>query len=273
MAKPLVVVDTNVFRSATDDDVARLADLATLRLSDVALAEVWARSVHEYRKHGCRRKARGLFFTPLRRWFRHLDEHQRVAPVARQAVDAVERAVAQVDEPAEVADLRERANRWVASMVYPELTDEEWLEGGEELAAYLDLVAQLIAGGAGIDEALWRAARSTRTPGLGLIRDAIAAARVRRRSEWVALGELSEQARLLELAELVTAVQLASSDGARIRHSLQAKAQSLRAAAASEQLAAANRASEYMGGPLIAMLLAFLAVVLAPALAQVLSIT
>lgn len=61
-----------------------------------------------------------------------------MAPVARQAVDAVERAVAQVDEPAEVADLRERANRWVASMVYPELTDEEWLEGGEELAAYLD---------------------------------------------------------------------------------------------------------------------------------------
>ena len=61
-------------------------------------------------------------------------------------------------------------------------------------------------------------------------------------------------------------------DGARIRASLQAKAKSLRAATASEQLTAANRASEYMGGPLIGMLLAFLAVVLAPALAQVLAI-
>ena len=106
-----------------------------------------------------------------------------------------------------------------------------------------------------------------------MIRDTIASSRVRRRSEWVELGDLATNARLPELAELVTAVQLAASDGARIRASLQAKAKSLRAAAASEQLAAANRASEYMGGPLIGMLLAFLGVVLAPALAQVLSIT
>jgi tight adherence protein C len=142
----------------------------------------------------------------------------------------------------------------------------------EELAAYLDLVAQLVAGGAGIDEALWRGARSTRTQGLMMIRDTIASARVRRRSEWAELGDLATRARLPELAELVTAVQLASTDGARVRASLQAKAKSLRAASASEQLAAANRASEYMGGPLIAMLLAFLAVVLAPALAQVIAI-
>jgi tight adherence protein C len=143
----------------------------------------------------------------------------------------------------------------------------------EELAAYLDLVAQLVAGGAGVDEALWRGAVSTHTPGLVMIRDTIASARVRRRSEWAELSDLATTARLPELSELVTAVQLAASDGARIRASLQAKAKSLRAAAASEQLAAANRASEYMGGPLIGMLLAFLAVVLAPALAQVLSIT
>jgi tight adherence protein C len=142
----------------------------------------------------------------------------------------------------------------------------------EELAAYLDLVAQLVGGGAGIDEALWRAARSTNTPGLVMVRDTIASARVRRRSEWAELGDLATRARLPELAELVTAIELASSDGARVRASLQAKAKSLRAASASEQLAAANRASEYMGGPLIAMLLAFLAVVLAPALAQVLAI-
>jgi tight adherence protein C len=143
----------------------------------------------------------------------------------------------------------------------------------EELAAYLDLVAQLVAGGAGIDEALWRAARSTNTPGLMMIRDTIAAARVRRRSEWVELGALATRARLPELAEVVTAIQLAASDGARIRDSLHAKARTLRNTATAEQLAAANRTSEVMGGPLIAMLLGFLAVVLAPALAQVLSIT
>ena len=142
----------------------------------------------------------------------------------------------------------------------------------EELAAYLDVIAQLVAGGAGIDEALWRAARSAQTPGLIMIRTTISSARVRRQSEWSALGDLATEARLPALAELVTAIQLAASDGARIRSSLQAKAKSLRAATASEQLTAANRASEYMGGPLIGMLLAFLAVVLAPALAQVLAI-
>jgi tight adherence protein C len=142
----------------------------------------------------------------------------------------------------------------------------------QELAAYLDVVAQLVAGGAGVDEALWRAARSAQTPGLTMIRNTLSSARVRRRSEWSELGDLATAARLPPLAELVTAIQLASSDGARIRASLQAKAKSLRAATASEQLTAANRASEYMGGPLIAMLMAFLAVVLAPALAQVLAI-
>ena len=143
----------------------------------------------------------------------------------------------------------------------------------EELAAYLDIVAQLVAGGAGTDEALWRGVRAAETPGLAMIRDALASARVRRRSEWAALAELANATRLPELAEMVTAIQLASTDGARIRASLQAKAKSLRAATAAEQLASANRASEAMGGPLIAMLLAFLAVVLAPTLAQVLSIT
>ena len=142
----------------------------------------------------------------------------------------------------------------------------------EELAAHLDIVAQLVAGGAGIDEALWRAVRSADTPGLVMMRDAIASARVRRRSEWAELGDLADRARLPELNELVTAIELASTDGARIRASLQAKAKSLRASTASEQLASANRASEAMGGPLIGMLLAFLVVVLAPALAQVLAI-
>jgi tight adherence protein C len=142
----------------------------------------------------------------------------------------------------------------------------------EELAAYLDIVAQLVAGGAGIDEALWRAVRSADTPGLVMMRDTIASARVRRRSEWAELGVLANRARLPELDELASAIELASTDGARIRASLQAKAKSLRAATASEQLASANRASEAMGGPLIGMLLAFLVVVLAPALAQVLAI-
>ena len=135
-----------------------------------------------------------------------------------------------------------------------------------ELAAYLDIVAQLLAGGAGVEEALWRAARNARSPGIELIRDCLASARTRGRSEWNVLGELAAQIRVPELSELVTAVQLAGTSGARVSASLVAKAHSLRNRTASQQLAEAQRASERMGGPLIAMLLAFLVLVIAPAL-------
>ena len=141
-----------------------------------------------------------------------------------------------------------------------------------ELAAYLDIVAQLLSGGAGVEEALWRAARNARSPGIELIRDTLASARTSRRSVWAALGELAVRIRVPELSELVTAVQLAGTSGAKVSASLVAKAHSLRDRTASQQLADAQRASERMGGPLIAMLLAFLVLVIAPALAAVMTI-
>lgn len=141
-----------------------------------------------------------------------------------------------------------------------------------ELAAYLDIVAQLLTGGAGVEDALWRSARNARSPGIIAIRDALASARTRRRSEWGALGELAARTRVPELTELVTAVQLAGTSGAKVSASLVAKAHSLRDRTAAQQLAAAQRSSERMGGPLIAMLLAFLVLVIAPALAAVMSL-
>jgi tight adherence protein C len=141
-----------------------------------------------------------------------------------------------------------------------------------ELAAYLDMVAQLLGGGAGVEDALWRAARHARSPGIEQIRDALQAARTSRRSEWHALGSLATRTRVAELGELVTAVQLAGNSGAKVSASLIAKAKSLRDRNASSQLAAAQRSSERMGGPLIGMLLAFLVLVIAPALAAVMKI-
>ena len=141
-----------------------------------------------------------------------------------------------------------------------------------ELAAYLDIVAQLLTGGAGVEEALWRAARNARSPGVMQIRDALQSARTSRRSEWHALGTLATRTRVTELGELVTAVQLAGSNGAKVSASLIAKAKSLRDRNAATQLAAAQRSSERMGGPLIGMLLAFLILVIAPALAAVMRI-
>ena len=141
-----------------------------------------------------------------------------------------------------------------------------------ELAAYLDIVSQLLAGGAGVDDALWRAARNAQSPGIMQIRDALGSAKTRRRSQWSALGDLATTIAVPELLELVTAVQLAGTSGAKVRASLTAKAHALRDRTASQQLASAQRSSERMGGPLIAMLLAFLVLIIAPALAAVMAI-
>ena len=115
-----------------------------------------------------------------------------------------------------------------------------------ELAAYLDMVAQLLTGGAGVEDALWRAARNARSPGVMQIRDALQGARTSRRSEWHALGTLATRTRVSELGELVTAVELAGNSGAKVSASLIAKAKSLRDRTAASQLAAAERASERM---------------------------
>lgn len=139
-----------------------------------------------------------------------------------------------------------------------------------ELATYLDLVALLLSGGAGADEAMWRAARAADTPGLRQIHEAIRSARVRRMSVWRTLGELAERIRVPELMELVSAAQLAGDSGARVRSSLLAKSESLRSSASANDLANAERASERMGAPLVAMFLGFIILVIAPGIAQIL---
>jgi tight adherence protein C len=139
-----------------------------------------------------------------------------------------------------------------------------------ELAAYTDMVSLLLASGAGVDEALWRAARNGTSPGIVLIRDALASARVRSETPWWALEELANRTKVTELAELVAAAKLAGSNGARIKDSLAAKGKTLRDNNSSYELGQAERASEAMGVPLIAMMLSFMILVATPAVVQIL---
>jgi tight adherence protein C len=139
-----------------------------------------------------------------------------------------------------------------------------------ELAGYIDMVSLLLASGTGVDEALWRAARSGTSPGIVLIRDALASARVRSETPWWALEELANRTKVTELSELVAAAKLAGSNGARIKDSLAAKGKTLRDNHLSHELGQAERASEAMGIPLIAMMLAFMILVATPAVVQIL---
>lgn len=65
MRAPVLVLDTNVFRGTPTEHLASLRNRGfTIRVSDLALPETWARSVRNYRDGTASRPmARGLLFT------------------------------------------------------------------------------------------------------------------------------------------------------------------------------------------------------------------
>lgn len=96
------------------------------------------------------------------------------------------------------------------------------------LSGYLDLVSILISGGGGIESALQYAADAGDGWAFDEIRTALASAKVRQVSPWDALQKLGEDLGVNELADLAGSLALSGSQGARIRASLIAKADTLR---------------------------------------------
>ena len=96
------------------------------------------------------------------------------------------------------------------------------------LSGYLDVVSILIAGGGGIESALQYAADAGDGWAFAEIRRALASARVRQESPWDALEGLGEELGVLELSDLASSLALSGTQGARIRSSLTAKADTLR---------------------------------------------
>lgn len=141
-----------------------------------------------------------------------------------------------------------------------------------ELSQYLDVVALQVAGSAGIDDALRRGAAGATSPGLLQIRRALDRARMRNESPWDCLESLAERIRVPELDELVSTVRLGDDRGARIKTSLMAKADSLRASQTADDLERAEKASERMGIPVTAMFFGFLMLLLAPLVSQLSSL-
>jgi tight adherence protein C len=141
------------------------------------------------------------------------------------------------------------------------------------LSSYLDLVNVLLAGGAGIETALYAAADSGDGWGYQIIRNTLRRARLTGRSPWEALAELGDELGISELAELAASVSLAGSHGARIRASLAAKADTLRGHQVAETEAAAEAATERMTVPVAVLLLGFLLFIAYPAVSQITSVT
>lgn len=141
------------------------------------------------------------------------------------------------------------------------------------LSSYLDLANILLAGGAGIETALYAAADAGDGWGYQTIRSALRRARLTGQSPWDTFAELAGNLGVNELAELAANVSLAGSHGARIRASLAAKADTLRGHQVAETEAAAEAATERMTVPVAVLLFGFLLFIAYPAVAQITSVS
>lgn len=134
------------------------------------------------------------------------------------------------------------------------------------LAAYLELVTILMAGGAGVETALFDAASAGRGAAFRHLRTAMSAAQGRREPPWRLLGELGEQLGVSDLAELHASMTLAGG-GAQVRESLGAKARGLRQRDLAQLESEAQARSETMVLPVALMFAGFLLLIGYPAIA------
>lgn len=133
-------------------------------------------------------------------------------------------------------------------------------------SSYLDLVDVMIAAGAGPESALQNAADSGDGWAFELIRDALEAARrSRTQSVWAALGDLGARIEVAELGQLASSASLVDTEGARIRDSVAAQAETLRAAQLAEVEASAESATERMSVPVVVLLAGFVLFIAYPA--------
>ena len=138
------------------------------------------------------------------------------------------------------------------------------------LAAYLDLLRVLLAGGAGVDGALADATSVGGGWAFAHLRRALRTAHATRTTPWTTLRQLGTELDVPPLAELAASVSLAGTEGARVRASLAAKATALRTRQLTDAEGDAQAATERMSLPVVLLFGAFLVFIGYPALAQVL---
>ncbi len=134
------------------------------------------------------------------------------------------------------------------------------------LSSYLELVAILQAGGAGVMSALYDGATIGRGSAFRHLKTALSAAQARREPPWDTLGVLGERLGVIELIELQQSMTLAG-EGAAVRDSLRAKAEAIREKDRAQQESEAEKKSESMLLPVVMVFAGFLLLIGYPALA------
>lgn len=133
------------------------------------------------------------------------------------------------------------------------------------LSCWLELVALAQAGGMGVESALEASAEIADDPTFLRIRAALDRSRVGPMTPWTALAELGRRIGVAELEELAATLNLAGSEGARIRTSLVTKSASMRQRQMSSAEAEANATTERLFLPSIVMMIAFVMFLMYPA--------
>lgn len=147
-----------------------------------------------------------------------------------------------------------------AGFFYPDLPLGDKVEDRRRsflhsLSSFLDLVTIIMAGGGGIESALHGAADAGDGWAFEELRDALRRARLTGQTPWATLADLGSDLGISQLVELAAAVSLAGGHGARIKESLNAKADGLRVALAADLEAAAETQTEKMIVPVMVMIL------------------
>lgn len=133
------------------------------------------------------------------------------------------------------------------------------------VGAYLDLVAMSLAGGRGLPEALKAAAEVSDGWALRRIRASLADARITGLSQWQALGKLGDELGVDELKDLSTSLALVADDGAKVRASLSARAETMRHRELSEIEGSAGEKSQSMLIAQLVLCVGFLIFLIFPA--------
>ncbi|MGH1489008.1 MAG: type II secretion system F family protein [Acidimicrobiales bacterium] len=148
----------------------------------------------------------------------------------------------------------------VAGFFYPDLPLAEQVADRQRafrhsLSSYLDLVSIILAGGGGTESALIGAAEAGEGWVFAEFRSALRRGELTGRTPWDVFEELGAHYGIDELRELASSVSLAGGQGARVRQSLVAKAEALRAQQSAEIESMAESNTEKMIVPVSIMVL------------------
>ncbi len=135
----------------------------------------------------------------------------------------------------------------------------------QALGCWLELVALAQAGGMGMESALQVSSLVSDDPCFVRLRTVLGHAQVAATTPWEGLGRLGATLGVRQLEELAATLELAGTEGARVRTTLTAKAASLRQHQMAAAQAEARAVTERLFLPSIVLMLAFMVFLMYPA--------